>query len=1171
MIDAITKVLGKVFGVKADKDLKILRPYADLVNVEYAKLANISDDELRNRTVQIKQRINQYLEEIDTKTAKLHKQIADKPDMTIREKEAIFSEIDTLEKERDEKLEEVLDKVLPIAFAVVKDTARRWKENKKMTVTATDYDRVIAQKRIAKGCKGVEITADGKAVWYNKWQVAGHDLEWEMLHYDVQLIGGVVLHQGKIAEMATGEGKTLVSTLPAFLNALAQRGVHIITVNDYLASRDAEWMAPLYEFHGMSVDCIDKHQPNTPQRKAAYDADITYGTNSAFGFDYLRDNMATRVDGLVQRKHHFAMIDEVDSVLIDDARTPLIISGAIEDGDKQEYDLFDPLIKKLHIQQLKDVQKFIKEAKDFIKKGKKGVDGAGTPLFRANRALPKYKPLIKLLGEEGNKQMMLKAENYYLDNKEAMMPEADKELLFITEEKGGNSVSLTQKGLAYITAEVPKMFKLLEAEGQALKDENIKDFFVMPDIGTALAQIDQNHNLSKEDKIAKKEHFISNFSIKAGRIHTINQLLKAYALFEIDVDYVVVDNKVKIVDEQTGRVMDGRRYSDGLHQALEAKEDVKIEDATQTYATITLQNYFRMYHKLSGMTGTAETEATEFWDIYELDVIVIPTNKPIVRDDRNDKVYRTQREKFGAVAEEVVRLRDAGQPVLVGTSSVDTSELVSRMLNMRKIEHKVLNAKQHAQEADVVAAAGQKGAITIATNMAGRGTDIKLSPEAKAAGGLAIVGTTRHESRRVDRQLRGRAGRQGDVGSSQFFVSLDDKLMRIFMPDKVVKIMDRMGLGDGEVIEHSMITKSIERAQRKVEENHFGSRKRTLEFDDVMNAQRKLIYKRRRHALYGERLTLDIMNMFFELCEDVVERTTGDFPNFQYECLRILGIEPNITKDEFSSLNTQDCAVKLYKEVYANYKKKREKIAELSFKVATDVRTNITSDPSGGANIRIQFQDEERELSVVVNLAQDIMFVPFTSLNIPPMDGIQNIIDTKGESIIQKMEQMMVLANIDDHWKEHLREMDDLRTQVNMASIEQKDPLLIYKFEGFGLFKELLAEVNEAVVGTLAKTDILEMSPEEIKHAQDARRKAEEASQRRMNANRSQDGSGDTAQQRAGAEAGQTREKVQPRKSLNMPKRNDVVTVKYKTGIVKKNIKFKSVERDVKLGNCVLM
>ena len=1168
MIDAITKVLGKVFGVKADKDLKILRPYADLVNVEYAKLANLSDDELRTRTQQIKQRINQHLEEIDTKTSTLHKQIADKPDMTIREKEAIFTEIDELEGQRDEKLEEVLDKVLPIAFAVVKDTARRWKDNKKMVVTATDYDRMIAKKREVKGCTGVEITADGKAIWHNKWQVAGHDLEWEMLHYDVQLIGGVVLHQGKIAEMATGEGKTLVSTLPAFLNALAQRGVHIITVNDYLASRDSEWMAPLYEFHGMTVDCIDKHDPNTPERKAAYDSDITYGTNSAFGFDYLRDNMATRVDGLVQRKHHFAMIDEVDSVLIDDARTPLIISGAIEDGDKQEYDLFKDLIGRIYAQQLKDVQGFLREAKSFIKEGKKGVDGAGTPLFRANRALPKYKPLIKILGEEGNKQMMLKAENYYLENKEAMMPEADKELLFITEEKGGNSVSLTQKGLAYITDEVPKMFKLLQTEGQAVEDENIKDFFVMPDIGTKLAQIEQNNNLSKEEKITQKEHFISNFSIKASRIHTINQLLKAYALFEIDVDYVVVDNKVKIVDEQTGRVMDGRRYSDGLHQALEAKEKVKIEDATQTYATITLQNFFRMYHKLSGMTGTAETEATEFWDIYKLDVIVIPTNRPIIRDDRNDKVYRTQREKFKAVAEEVVKLRDGGQPVLVGTSSVDTSELVSRMLSMRKIKHNVLNAKQHASEADIVAAAGQSGAITIATNMAGRGTDIKLSPEAKSAGGLAIVGTTRHESRRVDRQLRGRAGRQGDIGSSQFFVSLDDKLMRIFMPDKVVKIMDRMGLGDGEVIEHSMITKSIERAQRKVEENHFGSRKRTLEFDDVMNAQRKLIYKRRRNALYGERLTLDIMNMFFELCEDVVERTTGDFPNFQYECLRILGMEPAISKDQFGSLNTQDCAVKLYKEVYTNYKAKRDKIIGLSLKVATDVKTNIKSDPSGGANIRIQFQDGERELSVVVNLAQNIMFVPFTSLSIPPMDDIQNIIDTKGESIVQKMEQMMVLANIDDHWKEHLREMDDLRTQVNMASIEQKDPLLIYKFEGFGLFKELLAEINEAVVGTLAKTDMLEMSIEEVQNAQEARQRAEENSRRRMNTSRVEAG---TAQERAALEGGETRQKVQPRKSLNTPKRNDVVTVKYKTGIVKKNIKFKSVERDVKLGNCVLM
>ncbi len=849
MFSILSKTVTKIFGTKSERDIKAIMPIVEKIKEEYARLHELSDDALRAKSYEFKQRIQDFLADIDTQITSLRVQGNATDD--VDEKETYFSQIDKLNEERNKQLEIVLMEILPEAFAVVKETARRFTENKKLVVTATVEDKFIAAKKA-----NVVIEGD-KAIWHNQWLAAGNQITWDMIHYDVQLIGGIVLHQGKISEMGTGEGKTLVSTLPTYLNALAGRGVHLVTVNDYLAKRDSEWNAPLFEFHGLKVDCIDKHEPNTEERRQAYWADITYGTNNEFGFDYLRDNMARSLEDQVQRPHHFAMVDEVDSVLIDDARTPLIISGPIPKGDEQEFEAFQPRVHKLVEAQKQIVQNFLVEAKKEIAAGNKKEGGLA--LFRAYRGLPKSKPLIKFLSENGMKQLMHETESIYLAENQKLMPQADEPLLFTIEEKN-NQVELTEKGLAFMSGNT----------------EN-PDFFVLPHLSIDLNKIEQNKELSDAERLSQKEQLITEYNEKASRIHTVNQLLKAYTLFEKDTEYILVEGKVKIVDEQTGRVMEGRRYSDGLHQAIEAKEGVNVEDASQTYATITLQNYFRMYHKLGGMTGTAETEAGEFWTIYKLDVVSIPTNRPIQRKDQEDKVYRTVREKYNAVAEEIQELVAAGRPVLVGTTSVENSELLSRLLNIRKIQHNVLNAKQHAREAEIVAEAGQSGKVTIATNMAGRGTDIKLSPESRNAGGLAIIGTERHESRRVDRQLRGRAGRQGDVGSSQFFVSLEDNLMRLFGSDRIAKVMDRLGMEEGEVIQHSMITNSIERAQKKVEENNFGIRKRLLEYDDVMNYQRNAIYKRRQNALLGERLSLDIINLLFDVCQDI----TTSYSNYE--------------------------------------------------------------------------------------------------------------------------------------------------------------------------------------------------------------------------------------------------------------------------------------------------
>src|SRR5690554_712887 len=918
-------------------------------------------------------------------------------------------------------METSLEKILPRAFAVVKETARRLKENEKLVVTASPRDLELAALK-----SNVVIEGD-QAIWLNKWNAAGTEVTWDMLHYDVQLLGGVVLHRGNIAEMATGEGKTLVSTLPAYLNALSGKGVHIVTVNDYLAKRDSEWNAPIFEFHGLTVDCIDKYQPNSPGRKKAYASDIVYGTNNEFGFDYLRDNMARDAGDLVQGKHHFAMIDEVDSVLIDDARTPLIISGPIPRGDEHEFYEMKPRVATLMEEQRKLVQGYLSDAKRLIKEGDQKEGGLA--LFRAFRGMPKYKPLIKYLSEPGMRVVLQKTENHYLQDNKRMMPEADEPLLFTIDEKS-NTVDLTDNGIEVITK----------------KNENA-DFFILPDIGVEIAEMEKNPDLDDKEKLIRKEELIKDYGVKAQRIHTVNQLLKAYCMFEKDTEYILVDQKVKIVDEQTGRVMEGRRYSDGLHQAIEAKENVKVEDATQTYATVTLQNYFRMYHKLSGMTSTAETEASELWDIYKLEVMMIPTNKPIVRDDREDKVYKTKREKYNAAIDEIVDLSNAGRPVLVGTTSVEISELLSRMLDLRHIKHNVLNAKLHAREADVVAQAGKAGAVTIATNMAGRGTDIKLGEGVKAAGGLAIVGTEKHDSRRVDRQLRGRAGRQGDPGSSQFYISLEDNLMRIFGSDRISKMMDRLGLKEGEVIQHSMITKSIERAQRKVEENNFGIRKRLLEYDDVMNSQREVIYKRRRHALYGDRLQLDIENMFRDVAENIVEgnHPAKDYENFKLEIFQYLGMNSPISKEDFDSQKPETVKETVYRAARKRYKERIDTIAE----TAVPIIKNVHETQTQFENIAVPFSDGKKAMQVVVN--------------------IEKALESEGVELARGLEKSVTFAIIDNEWKEHLREMDDLRQSVQNARFEQKDPLLIYKFESFGLFKKMMDRVSYEVVSFLAK------------------------------------------------------------------------------------------------------
>jgi len=1115
MLDFIAKGLTKVFGTKSDRDIKEVLPVVEQINIEFAKLKELSNDELRAKTNDVLDRINQYLRDIDDEIAALHTRVDDNPDMDLHTKEDVFNEIDALEEKRNDKLEEVLLEVLPLTFAIVKDTARRFMENEQLEVTASMFDKEMSGK-----AEHVNLKGD-KAIWNNTWKAAGTDTTWSMMHYDVQLIGGIVLHKGKIAEMATGEGKTLVATLPAFLNALAKRGVHIVTVNDYLAKRDSEWMAPIFQFHGISCDCIDKYKPNSEERREAYQSDIVYGTNNEFGFDYLRDNMTRETKELVQGKHHFAMIDEVDSVLIDEARTPLIISGPVPKGDVHEFDSLKPRIEKLVQEQRKLTSDFLLEAKRLIKEGKE--DEGGLALFRAYRGLPKHKPLIKYLSEQGIRQILQKTENIYLADNSKLMPEADEPLLFTIEEKN-NNIDLTEKGIDLIT-----------------RDGEDPNFFILPDIGVEIAQLEKDEAYSDQEMLAKKDELIKDYAVKAERIHSVNQLLKAYTLFEKDTEYILVDGKVKIVDEQTGRVMEGRRYSDGLHQAIEAKENVKVEDATQTYATITLQNYFRMYHKLAGMTGTAETEAGEFWDIYELDVVVIPTNKPIVRDDRQDKVYKTVREKFNAVAAEIEEMSKAGRPILVGTTSVEISEILSRMLNMRKIKHQVLNAKQHAKEADVVAEAGKPGTVTIATNMAGRGTDIKLAKESKEAGGLAIIGTERHESRRVDRQLRGRSGRQGDPGSSQFFVSLEDNLMRMFGSDRIAKLMDRMGLEEGEVIQHSMISKSIERAQKKVEENNFGTRKRLLEYDDVMNSQREVIYKRRKNALYGERLQLDIMNMLFDTCEDIVtnSKATDAFDDFRLSILSTFGIDFEISKEEYEGLKPNELTQKLYDHVYNSYKAKNNRIREKAFPILKDI-----SNTKGATvkEIMVPFTDGKKQIGVVTDLQKNL--------------------DSEGQELILSMEKISTLAIIDENWKEHLREMDDLKQSVQNAVYEQKDPLLIYKFEGFELFKRFIGKLNEDTSSFMMKLDLPVQDSSQVQTA--AQRKREQ------NYKESKEESGSVLS------GGQNKnrpavEKQMPVKSEKVVGRNDRVTVQYQDGSVKKDVKFKTVEEDVKNNKCVLL
>ncbi|MBU6203818.1 MAG: preprotein translocase subunit SecA [Bacteroidetes bacterium] len=1017
--------LAKIFGgSKSEKDVKELQPLVARINEFYEQYRSLSNDQLRANTTDFRNRISEYVQEITQSVIEL-KAEAESSEVSFDAKEDIYKQIDGLEKERDKKLEEVLKTILPEAFATIKECARRFTESKQLEASANDLDRKLSTKK-----DFVKIEGD-KAIYSNTWNVMGIPVTWNMVHYDVQLIGGMVLHNGKIAEMATGEGKTLVATLAAYLNSLTGLGVHIVTVNDYLAKRDSEWNAPLFNFLGVSVDCIDKYQPNTTERRNAYQADITYGTNNEFGFDYLRDNMVRNPDELVQRKLHYAMVDEVDSVLVDDARTPLIISGPIPRGDDQQFHVIKPRIQKLVEAQKKVVNQFYNDARKKIESGNTDVKDGGLSLLRAHRGLPKYGTLIKYLSETGVKAVLQKTENHYLQDNAREMPKVDEELYFTIDEKN-NQVEMTEKGLNLIT--------------ESGEDKN---FFVLPDVGAEIADIEKSIS-DPQEKINRKDALMNDFSIKSERIHTVQQLLKAYTLFERDVEYVVMEGKVKIVDEQTGRILDGRRYSDGLHQAIEAKENVKVEAATQTFATVTLQNYFRMYHKLAGMTGTAETEAGEFWQIYKLDVVVIPTNKAITRKDLNDRVYKSIRDKFKAVIDEIEQMRAAGRPVLVGTTSVDVSEKLSRLLAQRGVPHQVLNAKQHQREAEIVASAGLASTVTIATNMAGRGTDIKLGPGVREAGGLAIIGTERHESRRVDRQLRGRAGRQGDPGSSVFYISLEDDLMRLFASGNLSKWMDRMGFKEGDMIEHSMLTTQIEKAQKKVEENNFGIRKRLLEYDDVMNAQRDVIYRKRRHALFGERLSYDLNNMLFDLCEELVNqhRATQDYSNFSLDAIRILSIELPFDEDSFLKQNVNDLAQQLYDTAQAYYTRKCTYIKDQVLPVIRDI---MSQNPQY-ENVVIPFSDGFKALQVVAPLRKSV--------------------DSGGQELIICFEKNISLAIIDEAWKEHLRQMDELKQSVQNAVYEQKDPLLIYKFEAFELFKKMLGEVNREVISFLFKAGL---------------------------------------------------------------------------------------------------
>lgn len=1018
MLGYISKIFG---GSKSEKDVKKVQPQVAAINSFFAQYQQLSNDQLRGKTAEFRSRIKTHLLGIDEQIATQNQAAENLPPEDLSGKDAIYQEVDRLRKQRNKEIEVILEELLPEAFAVIKETARRFKENKEVVATATSLDKDLSVKRDYVRIEGEQ------SIFNNSWTAAGATITWNMVHYDVQLIGGIVLHQGKIAEMATGEGKTLVSTLPAYLNALPGEGVHLVTVNDYLAKRDQEWNGPLFEWLGITVDCIDKHQPNSEERRKAYAADITYGTNNEFGFDYLRDNMVHSPEEMVQRKHHFAMVDEVDSVLIDDARTPLIISGPVAKGDDQQYHIHKPRIQQLVVEQEKIVRNCLNEAKRLITAGQDDPKTGGLYLFRAHRGLPKYGPVIKYLSEPGIKVLLQKAENYYLQDQQRYMPQVDEELLFHIDEKN-NSVDLTDKGLAAIT-----------------RSGEDPEFFVLPDIGVRLSEVEKSE-ASAEEKMQLKEATLNEYAQKADRIHTVQQLLKAYTLFAKDVEYVIMDGAIKIVDEQTGRIMEGRRYSDGLHQALEAKENVKIEAATQTYATITLQNYFRMYHKLAGMTGTAETEAAELWSIYKLDVVSIPTNLNMIRDDRDDLVYKTKREKFKAVIDEIESLRNAGRPCLVGTTSVEVSELLGRMLQQKKIPHNVLNAKQHAREAQVVAEAGLAGAVTIATNMAGRGTDIKLGPGVKEAGGLAIIGTERHESRRVDRQLRGRAGRQGDPGSSQFYVSLEDDLMRMFGSDRIAGLMDKLGYKEGDVIQHSMISNSIQRAQKKVEENNFGIRKRLLEYDDVMNMQRNAVYKRRNHALFGERLALDIDGAFSAQAEGLVTsfREQEDYDGFKMACILNFGLDTSITQEELLKSDESKLIDRLYQEAIASYTRHKQEVEKQAIPVFKNIRL------TQGANIEnviVPYTDGRKGYNVLSNLAKTL--------------------DSNGAELSQALERSVTLAVIDENWKEHLRAMDDLKQSVQTAYLEQKDPLVIYKMEAYQLFRNMNADVNRNIVNFL--------------------------------------------------------------------------------------------------------
>ena len=1079
----INKLLSKIFGNKSTRDMKEIQPWVEKIKKAEPAIQALDNDGLRAKTQELKNIIQSSANDIKEKITELKGKIEDTP---IEDREPIFSQIDKLEKEVLERYDKKLDEVLPDAFAIVRETARRFSQNEEITVTATDFDRELAATH-----DFVRIDGD-KAIYQNHWLAGGNEITWNMVHYDVQLFGGVVLHQGKIAEMATGEGKTLVATLPVFLNALTGNGVHVVTVNDYLAKRDSEWMGTIYMFHGLSVDCIDKHQPNSAARRKAYQADITFGTNNEFGFDYLRDNMAISPEDLVQRAHNYAIVDEVDSVLIDDARTPLIISGPVPKGDDQMFEQFQPLVENLVNVQRQLATKYLAEAKQLISenKDKESVTQGFLQLFRSHKALPKNKPLIKYLSETGIKAGMLKTEAYYMENNNKLMPEATDPLYFVVDEKQ-KSVDLTDKGNEWLAKQVSD-----------------SDLFVLPDITSQLSALEAENDLSEEDKLNKKDELLTNYAIKSERVHTLQQLLKAYTMFNRDDDYVVIDGQVKIVDEQTGRIMEGRRWSDGLHQAVEAKEHVKIEAATQTFATITLQNYFRMYHKLAGMTGTASTEAGEFWDIYKLDVVEIPTNRPVIRDDMNDRVYKTQREKYKAVIEEVEKMINAGRPVLVGTTSVEISEMLSKMLDMRKIKHNVLNAKLHQKEADIVAHAGESSIVTIATNMAGRGTDIKLSPEVREAGGLAIIGTERHESRRVDRQLRGRAGRQGDPGSSVFFVSLEDKLMRLFASEKIARVMDRLGFKEGEMIESPMINHSIERAQKKVEENNFGIRKHLLEYDDVMNKQRTVIYEKRRHALMGERIGMDISNMIWDRCINIINN--NDYEGCKESFFKIFAMEIPFTEEEFEGMKREDLYERAFQEAMSNFNRRTERMSQVANPVIKKVY-----EEQGDMYKRIQIPITDGKRQYIIT------------------SDLEEAYNSDCKSVVKDFEKSILLHDIDDAWKENLRELDELKQSVQNASYEQKDPLVIFKLESVKLFDSMIDDINNNTVSILMRGQIPLQAPEEVQEAH------EEPAPRRPQYTESRTDLVDSNQQVAANQDTREPQKQQPIHVDKLPGRND--------------------------------